>query len=69
MVFSAGNIEYNNGNLDAMVLSERGRQAHVAKLPMKYFFPLMDMIKNLWYIKQSWPSSWLTMSHVSLICY
>ena len=67
MVFSAGSMDYTNGNADSMVLSERGRQAHVAKLPMKYFFPIMDMVKNLWCVKQSRPLTWLTVSSLSFL--
>ena len=41
-------VDYSNGNADSMVLSERGRQAHVAKLPMTYFRPIMEMLKDPW---------------------
>ena len=41
-------MDHSNGNTDSEVLSERGRQAHVAKLPMTYFRPIMEMLKNPW---------------------
>ena len=41
-------MDHANGNTDSLVLSERGRQAHVAKLPMTYFKPIMDMLKDPW---------------------
>ncbi|CAK0764832.1 hypothetical protein CVIRNUC_003198 [Coccomyxa viridis] len=37
-----------NGCTEASVLSERGRQAHIKNLPMTYFIPIMDMLKNPW---------------------
>ena len=33
----------------AKSLSDRGRNANIAFLPMTYFAPLADMLKNLWY--------------------
>lgn len=41
-------MNHTDGNTDAILLSERGRQAHVALMPMTYFIPIEDMLKNLW---------------------
>ena len=60
-------MDSTNGNADSIVLSERGRQAHVAKLPMKYFFPITDMVKNLWCVRLSRPLTWLTGSSLSFL--
>lgn len=45
---SMNGVDHSNGNADSVVLSERGRQAHVAKLPMTYFRPIMEMLKDPW---------------------
>lgn len=33
----------------AKSLSDRGKNANISLLPMTYFAPIADMLKNLWY--------------------
>jgi len=46
-------MDVAQSNADSVMLSERGRQAHVSKLPMGYFKPIMDMLKNPWWVRIS----------------
>jgi hypothetical protein len=43
-----------NGALDANAasLAERGRKAHASLIPMSYIFPVMEMLKNKWWVSQ-----------------
>lgn len=47
-------MDVAHSNADSEMLSERGRQAHISKLPMGYFKPIMEMLKNPWWVRISW---------------
>lgn len=49
MVIPSANGDAPETVAHAKSLSDRGKNANIALLPMTYFAPIADMLKNLWY--------------------